>query len=89
MQPTTTAPHDDKKNRVSFSEEKKQKTFLSGSFALGAEHQSCRKRRAKSLLVLFFRKEQLSSSALMQIASPSKRASSSASPAPGRASLAA
>jgi hypothetical protein len=50
-----------KKERFFFSEEKKQKTFISPQLLAGRPWPgSCRGRRDKNLLVLFFRKEHLS-----------------------------
>jgi hypothetical protein len=49
-----------KEGRFFFSEEKKQKTFISQQLSIGGPRPgSCRERRNKSLLVLFFRKELL------------------------------
>jgi hypothetical protein len=48
--------------RIFFSEEKKQKTFMSSQLPIEWPWRASRReRRNKSLLVLFFRKEQLSS----------------------------
>jgi hypothetical protein len=53
-----------REERVFFSEEKKQKTFVSPQLQLGRPWPgSCRRRRDKSLLVLFFRKERFLPSA--------------------------
>jgi hypothetical protein len=60
-----------RERRVFFSEEKKQKTFMSSLLTLGRPWPaSYRKRRNKSLLVLFFRKELLSLLTLMLALGP-------------------